>query len=406
MGAHVSSRRFPGAVIPSSALTAVLVREHETELIRRGLYYRVATSLAGAYRYYPYPAWSDFDRKAVVTELMFEKSALSKVPFLSVCGLTVRASVQAEPRSPEPGVQGMDAEAEFGNEIILRITRKALPQLQAHLQDLSEGGPVALLTDPDSSANSRLFWSADSGETIALHHPSGPGRWITGGFLILGHGEGIDDRVAVVEDGFAAMLSPGSWEKLKESIASGLPVKIPAADGSSSLSVEFLPAAETTVVPTPLVETDTNQAVSFGQIFLFNPDDQLVKRGFDAEAAGAYFRDLVKAASAVLAGCQQQDAHGLLIAVGVKPGKKVRVWCEAVEGSLSQETLKKLESELEKVPTLNTRKGPVAFVLTGSLWGRDMKEFPQFPAVWIDATKGSRKAMTVPDGLFKIIWPD
>ena len=41
-------------------------------------------------------------------------------------------------------------------------------------------------------------------------------------------------------------------------------------------------------------------------------------------------------------------AVGLLIAVGIKKGKKSRVWCESIEGEIPAETLRRLETALAK----------------------------------------------------------
>jgi len=407
---YLPAEMFNGIDIPADALTAVLIRDFETELIQAGLYYRVATSMAGAYRYYPYPPWSDLDRKAAVTEAQHKKSFLSKVELFKLDGGMARASVLPEPGPPIPA--GKDGLGAFGDVVALRIPQNALPELRGLLEDVQEGGAVALLTDPDPSASSRLFWHADSGNTIVLQLPSGPGAWTTGGFLILGHGQGIEDKVSALEDGFFAMLSPGSWEKLKGSTTSGLPIKIPATGAGPSLNVEFLPPgeakAETTVLAETKMEPDEQAGTVFGvrSVILYNPDEQLKKRGFDSAAMVTYIQELEKAACAVLEGGEKYDARGLLVAVGIKPKKKVKIWCEAVEGGLSQDILGRLEAELANVPTLDVRKGPVAFTLAGPLWGRTMKKTPEFPTVWTAASNRAKKPLTVPDGLFKLIWPD
>ncbi len=236
---YLPAEMFDGIDIPVNALTAILIRDFETDLIKAGLNYRVATSMAGAYRYYPYPPWSDLDRKAAITEAQYEKSVLSKVGLYTPNGgVMVRTFVL--PESPEPVRAGSEGPAVLGGEVALRIPQDALPQLKALLEDLPENGAVALLTIPDPSASSRFFWFADCEKTIVLQRPPGPGAWTTGGFFILGNGEGIVDRIAALEDGFIAMLSPGSWEKLKGSIASGLPITIPIAGAGLTLSVEFL----------------------------------------------------------------------------------------------------------------------------------------------------------------------
>jgi hypothetical protein len=165
---------------------------------------------------------------------------------------------------------------------------------------------------------------------------------------------------------------------------------------NKSMAVAYLPS------PGSVAE----EACHLTNVILYNSDEQLTKRGFDPEAAADYIKRLDKTASSVLAGSEKQDACGLLIAIGIKPGKKVRVWCEAVEGSLSDELLNKLAVELEKIPTLEIKKGPVAFALSGALWGRAVRELPRMPSSWAKASAASKKELSVPDGLFKVIWRD
>lgn len=393
---YLPAAKFAGIEIPANALTAVLIRDDETDLIQRMLFYRIATSFGTAYRHYPYPSWSDLDRKAVVSTAQFEKSILNHVRLLRIPGIMVRMASEAKELSSKAGTGWGDTHAKFGDEIILRISRKALPRIQAYLPDLSDKVPVALLTDPDSGADTRLSWLPDSGKTIGIFPNSGQGRWVTGGFIILSHGESITDGGGIREDGFVMGLSPASWKKVKESIAAGLPVKIPPAGEGASLEVEYFP---------PLDSGEEKVYLGTDVVF-YNPNAQLLERSVDVTSFSDYIGRLEKAAISILADYARPDARGLLIAVGVKPGKKVKVWCEAVEGEIPEMILRKLEAELEKIPTLDIKKGPIAFSLAGPLWNRTVKEFPKLPDAWMKACSSSGKDTTVPDGLFKIIWPD
>ena len=112
-----------------------------------------------------------------------------------------------------------------------------------------------------------------------------------------------------------------------------------------------------------------------------------------------------RAASEALAGADTGDAHGLLIAVGVKPGKRHFVWCEAVEGKLPQATQDKLDAAFAGVPRVEVKVGPIAFIIRGTLKNRTVKAFPQFPAVWDRAMQRSDKPFLTVEELFRIVWP-
>jgi hypothetical protein len=289
----------------------------------------------------------------------------------------------------------MDGQAKFGAEIVLRIDRKALPRLTEALADIPEGSAKAWLTDPDSASRSRLYWSADTGDSIGLQPPTGPGRWMTGGFILIGHGGDLKEKAFVIEDGFIVMLSPRSWEKLTKAFASGLPVVIPGKGGNSSLRVEFYPAAE----------DKTGQGNRLNNIVQYSSEEEMDQRGVDTHALSGYIDDLLKAVSAALARYPQQDASGLLVAVAVKPGPKVKVWCEAVEGAFNEALLKKLEAELQKVRPIAVRNGPIAFALAGAMWRMAAGGSPRFPSAWTDVAEKSGKPMTV-DEILKAVWKD
>jgi hypothetical protein len=139
-------------------------------------------------------------------------------------------------------------------------------------------------------------------------------------------------------------------------------------------------------------------------IVLLNPDAQLKERLTDPGALTEYMITLMEAAGEALAGGPYKDARGLVVAVGIKPGNKVKIWCDAVEGLMPQEELRKLESVLMKVPAIKVKNGPVAFLLGDDAWPHRGGS-PKLPAAWIEAMAAAKKkSITLPDELFKLIW--
>ena len=102
---------------------------------------------------------------------------------------------------------------------------------------------------------------------------------------------------------------------------------------------------------------------------------------------------------------EKPKAKGV-VAVGVKPGKKARVWCEAVDGDIPPETLTELDKKLGDVPPVAVKQGPIAFAVEIKLSGQKPEKFPEMPEAWSEAAKKSKEPLMIPDGLFKVVWPD
>jgi hypothetical protein len=392
---YLPAESFEGIDIPPNALTAILVKDYETELIQHGLHYRVAASLAGSYRYFPYPPWSDPDRSAMVTEERFGKSILSKVPVRTMSGITARTAVEVSvPAEPQPRMT--DGQGSFGSQIVLSIDRKSVPDIKAALKEIPKGGVHAWLIGPDPTANSRLHWDVDGKRTIILQPPSGPGSWTTGGFVLLGRaGKGLEEKAILLEDGFAAVLSPRSWKELTEALASGRPIEIRGKGENLSLSVEFAKSEKGV----------RGKAAAMIHIVLFNSDADFAESGISAYTLSGYMDDIGNAVSEVLSAHAELGADGLLVAVAVRPGSRVKVWCEAAEDGFNPSVLRAIEDELEKVRPPLVRAGTVAFSMSGPRWSAAAEGSPGFPKAWTDVVDRTNRSMTM-DEILAILWKD
>jgi hypothetical protein len=149
------------------------------------------------------------------------------------------------------------------------------------------------------------------------------------------------------------------------------------------------------------------KVVDLNSIRLYLPDDALRQRlGNDAAPLAEYIKSLEKETAAYWDKAGKPKAKGLFIAVGVKPGKKARVWCEAVDGDIPAETITKLAERLDGVPALAVKQGPIAFAVEIKLWGQKPGKFPELPKAWRQAAKKSKQPLMIPDGLFQVVWPD
>jgi len=378
----IPAQVFDGVDVPFEALAAVLVKGDETELLKKRLTYRIASMLGAEYKYYPCPPWSEPDRKPLCSAKDCEASLMAKSDWRYAPGLSVRMSPGSGQKS----------------EIDLTVEMSGLPQLNSIFANPTHPDSPAfnLLTLPDPLATMRLAWFPHLGKTGIIF--AIPGLYLTGGFLLIRVKEGIEEKAEAVEDGFELCLRPESWGRLRASMALAISNAFPLAAKDRILRVEFLRR----FTFDEFVEMPYH-ATAVGDYLVYA---ELKKRVPDVGSVEDYIKALSKAASAALKDSKKYDAHGVLIAVGVKPGKKARVWCDAVEGSLPEETLRNLESVLESVPTVEVKDAPIAFAIHGSLWNRTVKEFPAQPAAWIKAIADSGKTLRVPDELFAAIWPD
>jgi hypothetical protein len=149
------------------------------------------------------------------------------------------------------------------------------------------------------------------------------------------------------------------------------------------------------------------KVVDLNSVRLYLPDETLRQRlGDNVSPLGEYIKLLQKETAAFCDKAEKPKAKGLLITVGVKPGKKARVWCDAVDGEVPAETLAQLEKKLEEVAPVAIKHGPIAFAVEIKLWGQKPEKFPEMPKAWKEAAKKSKEPLLIPDGLFKAIWPD
>jgi hypothetical protein len=148
-----------------------------------------------------------------------------------------------------------------------------------------------------------------------------------------------------------------------------------------------------------------------GVVRLYQPDRILKKRlppGGPAEIA-AYIKTLDRVSREYFGRLGQDfGSMGILIAVGIKPGKRVRFWCEQVDGDIPAEVWQAFVELLEGAgqEALPTVSGPVAWALEYLLGAGPSTGFPIGPSVWADAARTARKRLKIPDTLFEIVFPD
>ena len=75
------------------------------------------------------------------------------------------------------------------------------------------------------------------------------------------------------------------------------------------------------------------------------------------EADGGLRQRAEARVNAILVESETPTAAGLLVAVGLKEGRRARVWCQAVEGEVTPALIRTIEAELAQVPAPELNAG-------------------------------------------------
>jgi hypothetical protein len=149
-----------------------------------------------------------------------------------------------------------------------------------------------------------------------------------------------------------------------------------------------------------------SDATKLNSIRLYLPDEKMKQRIGDVTALMGYLKALQGEAETFWSASDGPCANGILVAVGVKPGGKSRVWCEAVGGEIPAAMLEKFCVALEKVKAIEVKGGPIAFAMELGLRSEMPSEFPVIPQSWTEAAKATGEPLLIPDALFEVIWRD
>jgi hypothetical protein len=147
--------------------------------------------------------------------------------------------------------------------------------------------------------------------------------------------------------------------------------------------------------------------IEINTVRLYLPETEFKRRvGEDPNPLTDYIRRLAIEAEAFWQNRVEPTAGGVLAAIGVGPGRESRSWCEAVSGEMPAEELRALEEQLDSISPLIVQHGPIAFGIELRLAGKAGFDFPMFPSAWSESAQKAGRPVTIPDGLFELIWPE
>jgi hypothetical protein len=131
-----------------------------------------------------------------------------------------------------------------------------------------------------------------------------------------------------------------------------------------------------------------------GLVRLYQPDSILIERLPEPAQLASYCKTLTWVGTEYFGRLGQDfGSMGILIAVGIKPGQRIRLWCEQVDGDIPPDVWQVFVELLEGAgqDVLPTVSGPVACALECLLGAGPSTGFPIGPNIWAEAARTARE---------------
>jgi hypothetical protein len=204
--------------VPLDTLAMVLLSLEEVQSLQNFGYMRILSMLGKEKRFYPFPYWSDLDRKPLPIKAIAARSLLYKVQ-ASISMAAATLTMQ-------------------NNQVTFRLPKhldsKSLPQ-----EVLPSNLTVAILPSLAADADGCLTWSFDNSVTDAIVPNGSKGNHLSGCFLVLVP-EQPSNSTKVFEDGFAIMVTKKDWVLFWEALIHKRNLTIAAHDHSMNFNVEWI----------------------------------------------------------------------------------------------------------------------------------------------------------------------
>jgi hypothetical protein len=166
----------------------------------------------------------------------------------------------------------------------------------------------------------------------------------------------------------------------------------------------FILAVAIAAIALPESAPGETKGFKFESTILYQPDEVLHAR-VGADELTAHIKRIEEACAAYFA--SEKAPERLDIVVGVKSKGRVRVWFVSSRRTAAEQTLIVLKRKLETLPACSVENGPIAFAMRCTIGGASATlgnkddQLPM-PTEWRKAMEG--QDLSVPDGLFSLIW--
>ena len=244
---YIRPQILQGIEVSSPLLAVILITAEEFEVYKKFGLTRILAHLGRASVYYPCPPWSERSRASVVSMKQMQGSLLARMLLIGLRGGGISAYHEARPKtmqkSPEPGRYLQQQIMQWSHNTA-QITLRLLPQVSEVLsRQLAQCPPdtvVALQTELDFTANACLVWQAGQINAFAITPPNSDGSRLGGCFIAFAPQQ-ASDKGQILEDGFLIMLTDASWMAIRQAIASGSPIFVPATSDGANFCLEWIP---------------------------------------------------------------------------------------------------------------------------------------------------------------------
>jgi hypothetical protein len=322
-------------------MAGIFLTAEEFEVYRDFGLTRILSMLGKTYAYYPYPIWFERSRSSVLSVSMMQDSILTKAPKIAlvgarVCREALPSSVTYHP-NPQPYLhQFAISWDEAGTQIKLKLLSSSINILRDRLSELPPDNVLTLLTDFDPKANGCLVWNLEKRRGSAIVPDESNGSQMGGCFISFVPNQS-EDKGLVVEDGFAMLLTDASWLAIRKAIEIGSSVFIPATNGGSSFSLEWLPQVYInpvdgkhhitdgswhTYLPSSPLEKIDDEAIKIKEVILLTSQQEFAAR-VQAEVLGTYFKKVEKSVQGVFISNRRQPKQDFVIEFDITSNNQV-----------------------------------------------------------------------------------
>lgn len=204
--------------IPTGCLAMILLTLEEVKSIQQFGHMRILSMLGKNNRWYPFPYWSDLDRKGLPIDELQKQSILKKV----------QSSIKISPST-----------ITYKETKIFLTIPKTL-KLQSLPSDIySSDLTISLFPDLDSKADGCLTWSFEHNITDAIIPDKSEGKNLSGCFIVLIPAQNSNTS-RLLEDGFVIMLTRETWKRFWKAVIDKEDILIECENSSPDLQISHI----------------------------------------------------------------------------------------------------------------------------------------------------------------------
>ncbi|ANM30777.1 hypothetical protein ABI59_16125 [Acidobacteria bacterium Mor1] len=376
-------QRLPGRMIVPPHLLGVPLTAEEIEAARQFGVVRLMTHFARHHRFYPTTPWIEDNRPELPDD--GNQSLLAR---------TRRAHLRGAVAYLHGWVRGPQADGPVGlagQRVVLQLHPQVRDALLQQTEGMEPGQPRVLFTDPDPRSHAALHPASGRKGLHSVGAGAQDTVRIAANFLLISVGE-PQDRAGIAEDGLALALQAQTWERLRQAIAAGQPLRA-EPDQGQGLGFELMWLHEAWNDPVrglPLPPAGQEPSASggiesvagetqitdglpgigfsrFSGIQFITPESEVPHR-LDRAALDAFTAKVAAAVENWTAHTASEGGADLALEYELRLDGRVDVTAR-YRPTPDEKNLERLKQQLVRLPPPKVTLGPVRFRLLFALWG-------------------------------------